>query len=608
MCGIVGVLGQGDVADRIVKSLKKLEYRGYDSAGVATGFNYKIKLQKVVGKLHLLEEALKDRPISGKMGIGHTRWATHGSPTVENAHPIVVNKIAVVHNGIIENHLEIREELQKMGVEFQGDTDTEVVPHLINQYLAFGYDIEEAVKKTAQRLKGAFAVAIMFADNDNFLAVIKNGSPLALGLGKGEMYLGSDALALSSFTQDIIYLEDRDFAYITRNDYKIFNLSDPDKKIDRQVKKVAADFDNVGKGNFAHYMLKEIYEQPQVLSQIFDRYYDKENEELKLDCDINWDNIERVYIVACGTSYHAAMVAKYWFEKYARISVEIDIASEFRYRSPFLVSRSVTIFISQSGETADTLAALKYVRDLGLDTIALVNVVESSIANLSKYVFPIYAGMEIGVASTKAFTAQLLVLAMLCFKISQQKNAISKDEHLKLIRTLHEVPSIMQEVLRLDETIQFIAQDISAAKSLLCIGRGSSCAIAMEGALKIKELSYIHAEGIASGELKHGPIALIDKNLPVVAIVPYDELFAKSASNIQEVHARFGKLIIFTDENGRRELKKVANHQVILPEVNPMVAPIIYSLPLQLLAYHAANILGHDVDQPRNLAKSVTVE
>jgi glutamine---fructose-6-phosphate transaminase (isomerizing) len=609
MCGIIGIVGNNEVTYRILDSLQKLEYRGYDSAGVATVSHSKIHLRKVVGKINNLVNEVKNSPISGNTGIGHTRWATHGAPSVVNAHPFIVGSVVVVHNGIIENHAQLRKKLQDTGVTFFSETDSEVIPNLINYYLQKGFPEVEAVKQAVNELEGAYAIAVAFASNEDLLIGIKNGAPMAIGVGDQEMYLGSDAFALSSFTKKVIYLEDQDIAVLSRNDYKIINHTKGDVSTNRQIKHLIASEDEVGKNGYSHYMQKEIFEQPKVLSQAFSNYYDMKAKNFNFkNLKINWKTTKRIYIVACGTSFNSALIAKYWFEKYACIPVEIDIASEFRYRSVIFDKNSVAIFISQSGETADTLAALKHVKTQKMKTVALVNVPESSIANAAHFVLPLYAGREIGVASTKAFTNQLLILAMLCLDITKQKELLNEEQIAQFIYSLHELPGYIKEIFHLDEDIKFIANNLTDATSMIYIGRGVSYSLALEGALKIKELSYIHAEGIAAGELKHGSIALIDNNLPVVVIAPSDDVYTKTASNIYEVYARAGKIIILTDSNGITEFKDIGYGLIQLPKSNNFTAPILYSIPLQLLAYHTACAMDKDIDQPRNLAKSVTVE
>jgi glutamine---fructose-6-phosphate transaminase (isomerizing) len=607
MCGIVGIVGEKNVVDRIIGSLYRLEYRGYDSAGVATINDGKINIRKVAGKINVLDTEVANKPMSGTIGIGHTRWATHGLPNTQNAHPHQVGNLVVVHNGIIENHNELREKLSKGGQKFESDTDTEVIAALIHFHSTKGLGHLESVKAAFQELEGAFAVGVMFADNDNLMIGMKKGAPLAVGVGKSEMFLGSDALALSPFTDRLVYLDDDEIAVLYKTEYKI--LTKDGILVERPVKKIANDVNVVGKGDFEHFMLKEIYEQPNVVSKAFNHYYDKSKNKFNFEkLDINWNQIERIYIVACGTSFHAAMLAKYWFETFARIPVEIEIASEFRYRNIVFAKNSLAFFISQSGETADTLAALKFCKEHGVKTAALVNVIESSIANTADYAMPIMAGFEIGVASTKAFSAQALLLGMLCMQAAYDRKNIDEKVYNKEIFGLHELPTLISEVLELSDGIKTLAASVSEANSMIYIGRGTSYAIALEGALKLKELSYIHAEGIASGELKHGPIALVDEKLPIVVISPSDELFGKTSSNVYEVYSRSGNIIAFCDKDGAAEFKKLTTNIVVLPKAGAITRPILYAIATQLLAYHMAVVLGKNVDQPRNLAKSVTVE
>ncbi len=607
MCGIVGIVGAKNVVDRIIGSLYRLEYRGYDSAGVAIINNGQIDIRKVAGKINALDAEVANNPLSGNIGIGHTRWATHGLPNVKNAHPHKVGNLVVVHNGIIENHSELRDKLSKAGHKFESDTDTEVMAALINYHSTKGLGHLESVKAAFQELEGMFAVGVIFADNDNLMIGMKRGAPLAVGVGKDEMYLGSDALALAPFTDKLIYLDDDEIAVLYKKEYKI--LTKDGLLVERPVKKIANDVNVVGKGDFEHFMLKEIYEQPNVVSKSFNHYFDKTTNKFTFGkLDLDWNKIERLYIVACGTSYHSAMLAKYWFETFAKIPVEIDIASEFRYRNVVFAKNSLAMFISQSGETADTLAALKYCKEHGVKTLALVNVTESSIANTADYSLPILAGFEIGVASTKAFSAQALLLGMLCLESAFERKNLDEKLFHKEIYGLHELPTLITQTLELSDAIKALASQVSGANSMIYIGRGTSYAIALEGALKLKELSYIHAEGIASGELKHGPIALVDEKLPIVVISPSDELFGKTSSNVYEVYSRSGNIIAFCDKDGADAFKKLTNNIVVLPKGDAISRPILYAIATQLLAYHMAVVLGKNVDQPRNLAKSVTVE
>lgn len=607
MCGIVGILGNVEVTDRIVNSLKKLEYRGYDSAGVAVLQDGDINIRKIAGKIVNLEGLLKGSPVNGNVGIGHTRWATHGAPEDRNAHPFTSGRVAIVHNGIIENYAELKKELIGKGVEFKSDTDTEVLMRVIDDFYQTGMSEYDAVSAAFKRFHGAFAVAVMFSGNDNLMIGMRKGAPLAIGIGEGEMYLGSDALALAPFTDQILYLDDGEIAELSRTTYRI---TDQDgAEVSRAPKTVHLDSATVGKGEYDHYMMKEIFEQPSIVGRLFNQYYNRETNEFSFtQRGVDFSKIKKLYIVACGTSYNSAHVAKYWFERVAKISVEIDIASEFRYRDPIIDKDSASIFISQSGETADTLAALRHSKEAGSDIIALVNTEESSIANESRVVLPLYAGYEIGVASTKAFTCQLMVMAMLCIDTAIKKGLLTKEQADAHLLALHELPDLIENVLAMSDDIKFVADSLTHAKTMIYIGRGTSYPVAAEGALKIKEISYIHAEGIAAGEMKHGPIALIDNKLSMVVVAPYDDLYGKTSSNIAESYARSGKMILLTDQKGKDELSKVASHVITMPMTDVFTSPILYAIPMQLLAYHAADILGHDVDQPRNLAKSVTVE
>jgi len=607
MCGIVGIVGKSEVSDRILKSLFRLEYRGYDSAGIAVKSFNGFSVTKALGKINKLAAKLQTNPLKGKLGIGHTRWATHGSPSEVNAHPHTVGRVTIVHNGIIENHNELRQNLVAKGVTFLSETDSEVIAALINHFYDELNDPMNAVLAVRKELEGAFAVGVIFSDVDNFMIGIKRGAPLAIGLGDGEMYLGSDALALAPFTDKIIYLDDDEIVSLALNSFKILDIFD--KEVTRTPKLISPDLDVAGKGDFDHFMLKEIYEQPRVVSNSFNHYFNKADQSFTLnELDINWNDVSRIYIIACGTSYHAGMVSKYWFETFAGIPVEVEIASEFRYRDVVLDKKALAIFISQSGETADTLAALKFCKEKNVRTLALVNVAESSISNLADYSLPIMAGYEIGVASTKAFSAQVLLLGMICLVASKNRNSITNEVYEREVFGLHELPDNISQVLELNEDVKTLAYSIADAKSMIYIGRGTSYAIALEGALKLKELSYIHAEGIASGELKHGSIALIDENMPVIVIAPSDKLFSKTASNVFEVYSRSGNVVAFTDKAGSEELSKLSDNILIIPKASEMSSPILYAIATQQLAYHVANSLGKDVDQPRNLAKSVTVE
>ncbi len=608
MCGIVGILGQGPVADLLVDSLKRLEYRGYDSAGVATLEGEHIERRRAEGKLRNLEARLKDAPLQGRVGIGHTRWATHGKPTENNAHPHATERVAVVHNGIIENFRELRQQLESAGAHFTSDTDTEVVAHLVNSYLEQGQSPEQAVRLSLPQLRGAFALAFLFTGHDDLMIGARKGSPLAIGYGDSEMYLGSDAIALAPFTDTISYLEDGDWVVLTRTCAVIRNADG--EVVKRETLKSGASSFVVDKANFRHFMAKEIHEQPEVVGHTLARYIDMATERAVLPAELPFDfrDIQRVSITACGTANYAGHVAKYWFERFARLPVEIDVASEFRYREAPLRRGDLAIVISQSGETADTLAALRYAKEQGLHTLSVVNVPTSTIARESEVVMPTLAGPEIGVASTKAFTCQLMVLAALAVAAGRARGELSEADETKLVHGLIEVPRLMSAALATEPQIERLARDIAKRQDVLYLGRGTSYPLALEGALKLKEISYIHAEGYAAGELKHGPIALIDENMPVVVIAPFDRVFEKTVSNMQEVAARGGNIILMTDAKGAAEASVEALVNIVLPDMPSAFTPIVYAIPVQLLAYHTAVVMGTDVDQPRNLAKSVTVE
>lgn len=608
MCGIVGIISNREVTPLLINGLKRLEYRGYDSAGVATLVGDKIERRRAKGKIINLEKKIAEEPLPGTIGIGHTRWATHGVPNEANAHPHATKYVAVVHNGIIENYRELKAELEELGHKFESETDTEVVVHLISQKIEEGCTPQEAVSKSLKRLKGAFALGILFAGHQELMIGARKGSPLAIGYGDGEMFLGSDALALAPLTQKISYLEDGDWAVLTRDGVTVYDENDC--KVERKVILSATSGAMIGKGEYRHFMLKEIYEQPQVIGDTLNTMINQDMDTITLpNLPFDLKDVTRMTIVACGTSYYAGLVAKYWIETIARVAVDIDVASEFRYRSPVLEKGGLALFISQSGETADTLAALRYCKEHGQKIVSIVNVAESSMARESDCVLRTLAGPEIGVASTKAFTTQLTLLACFAIALGRAKGTLHRDEEVRLSRSLVEVPSRVADVLNNDERIEKIAQDIIAdARDVLYLGRGSSFPIAMEGALKLKEISYIHAEGYASGEMKHGPIALIDETVPVVVVAPSDELFDKTVSNMQEVIARGGKVVFFGDNKGVSKVSDRSAAAIVLPEVDPFVAPILYAVPVQLLAYHTAVAKGTDVDQPRNLAKSVTVE
>ncbi|MGQ3214353.1 glutamine--fructose-6-phosphate transaminase (isomerizing) [Shinella sp.] len=608
MCGIVGIVGNQPVAARLVDALKRLEYRGYDSAGVATIVNGKLERRRAEGKLVNLEKRLGEEPLAGVIGIAHTRWATHGAPTEQNAHPHFVDGVAVVHNGIIENFSELKDELAAEGATFVTQTDTEVVAQLVAKYLRQGLGRREAMHAMLRRVTGAYALAVIFEDDPSTIMAARNGPPLAVGYGKGEMFLGSDAIALAPFTNDISYLVDGDWAVMGREGVHIFDLDGNRVERPRQISSAAAYL--VDKGNHRHFMEKEIHEQPEAVSHALAHYVDFLNHTVRpVAADIDFAKVPSLAISACGTAYLAGLVGKYWFERYARLPVEIDVASEFRYREIPLNPASAALFISQSGETADTLASLRYCKEHGLKIGAVVNTKESTIARESDAVFPILAGPEIGVASTKAFTCQLTVLAALAIGAGRARGTITEAEEKDLVRYLAEMPRIMASVLNtIQPSIEQLARELTKFKDVLYLGRGTSYPLAMEGALKLKEISYIHAEGYAAGELKHGPIALIDENMPVIVIAPHDRFFDKTVSNMQEVAARGGRIIFITDEKGAAASKLETMATIVLPNVDEIIAPMIYSLPIQLLAYHTAVFMGTDVDQPRNLAKSVTVE
>ncbi len=608
MCGIVGILGASPVAGHLVDALRRLEYRGYDSAGIATLDHGVLARRRAEGKLAALAVRLEQEPLGGNIGIGHTRWATHGRPTESNAHPHATDRVAVVHNGIIENFRELRERLIANGAKFRSETDTEVVAHLVTEELNKGKSPVDAVAAALKQLRGAFALAFLFAGEDNLMIGARKGSPLAIGYGKGEMFLGSDAIALAPFTDSISYLEEGDWAVLTRKGVDVFDVND--KPVKRDIVKSTATAHMVDKGNHKHFMGKEIHEQPEVVGHTLAHYIDMVSEKVALpeDLPFDWKKIKRLSISACGTAFYAGLVAKYWFERFAKLSVEIDIASEFRYRGAPLEPGDLAIFISQSGETADTLATLRYAREMKQHILSVVNVTTSTIARESDVIMPTLAGPEIGVASTKAFTCQLSVLACLALAAGVARGELSELDEQKLVRALIEVPRLMSDALKLEPQIEKLSQDLAKARDVLYLGRGTSFPIAMEGALKLKEISYIHAEGYAAGELKHGPIALIDETMPVIVIAPYDRVFEKTVSNMQEVAARGGKIILATNPQGAKEAAIESLETIILPVMASTVTPLVYAVVVQLIAYHTAAAIGTDVDQPRNLAKSVTVE
>ncbi len=615
MCGIVGIIGRKAVAGQLVDALKRLEYRGYDSAGIATLENGgTLTRRRAEGKLKALEAKLEREPLAGHIGIGHTRWATHGRPTEANAHPHATERVAVVHNGIIENFRELRDMLIREGAKFGSETDTEVVAHLVTQEMKRGKAPIDAVAATLKQLRGAFALAFLFAGENDLMIGARKGSPLAVGYGSGEMYLGSDAIALAPFTDTLTYLEDGDWAIVTHAGVEV--RDEHGVKVDRPIIKSTASSQMVDKGNHKHFMAKEIHEQPEVVGHTLAHYIDMTTERVRLPAELpfDWKNIKRLSISACGTAFYAGLVAKYWFERFSHLPVEIDIASEFRYREAPLFEGDLAIFISQSGETADTLASLRYAKSAKQHVLSVINVTTSSIARESDVVMPTLAGPEIGVASTKAFTCQLAVLACLAVAAGRARGVLSEQDEQNLVRALIQTPRHMAEALLLEPQIEALAQTLINCKDVLYLGRGTSYPLALEGALKLKEISYIHAEGYAAGELKHGPIALIDDTMPVVVIAPYDKsprregVFEKTVSNMQEVAARGGRIILITDPKGAQEATVESTLVLTLPDMATTVTPLVYAIPVQLLAYHTAVALNTDVDQPRNLAKSVTVE
>ncbi len=608
MCGIIGIIGHEAAAPQLIDALKRLEYRGYDSAGVATLEHGVLTRRRAQGKLKNLEARLLSEPLSGTIGIGHTRWATHGRPTENNAHPHATEKLAVVHNGIIENFVELRRELQTRGAKFVTETDTEVVAHLVSQEMERGASPVEAVKAALPRLRGAFALAFLFAGEENLLIGARKGSPLAIGYGEGAMFVGSDAIALAPFTDTVSYLEDGDWVIVTRDKAEVHDAQGA--VVQRAILKSQAAVMHIDKGNHRHFMAKEIFEQPEVVGHTLANYIDMAAERVALPMPLPFDfrNLSRISIAACGTAYYAGMVAKYWFERFAHLPVEVDIASEYRYRSAPLGPGGLAIVVSQSGETADTLASLRYAREHQQHVLSIVNVPTSTIARESDVVMPTLAGPEIGVASTKAFTCQLAALATLAIAAGRARGVLAESDEKKLVHALIEVPRHLAEALTLEPQIEHLARDLAKCRDVLYLGRGTSFPIALEGALKLKEISYIHAEGYAAGELKHGPIALIDETMPVIVIAPYDHIFEKTVSNMEEVAARGGRLILVTDAQGARAANSKPWVTLTLPTMPATVTPLVYAVPVQLIAYHTAVIMGTDVDQPRNLAKSVTVE
>ncbi|WP_435657287.1 glutamine--fructose-6-phosphate transaminase (isomerizing) [Brucella pituitosa] len=607
MCGIIGIIGNDEVAPRLVDALKRLEYRGYDSAGIATLLDGKLARRRAEGKLVNLEKRLAGDPLPGVIGIGHTRWATHGKPVERNAHPHITTRLAVVHNGIIENFAELRAMLEAEGRKFETETDTEAVAHLVTRELEKGKSPVEAVRDSLPLLQGAFALAFLFEGDEETLIGARQGPPLAVGYGDGEMFLGSDAIALSPFTDTIAYLEDGDWAVLTRKSVTVYDENNVE--VERTVQKSQTANMLVSKGNHRHFMQKEMFEQPEVISHTLANYLDFTTGRVREEAvGIDFSKVDRLTISACGTAFYAASVGKYWFEQIARLPVDSDIASEFRYREMPLSKDSLAMFVSQSGETADTLASLRYCKSQGLKIASVVNVTGSTIARESDAVFPTLAGPEIGVASTKAFTCQLSTMASLAIAAAKVRGTIDDKREQELVRQLSEAPRFINQVLKLEDQIAAVCSELAKVNHVLYLGRGTSFPLAMEGALKLKEISYIHAEGYAAGELKHGPIALIDETMPVIVIAPSDRLYEKTVSNMQEVAARGGRIILITDKKGAAAASLDTMATIVLPDVPEFITPLVYALPIQMLAYHTAILMGTDVDQPRNLAKSVTVE
>ena len=607
MCGIVGIVGKSEVAQRLFDGLKRLEYRGYDSAGICTIDHGDLARRRAEGKLDNLARELSREPLGGTIGIAHTRWATHGAPTVDNAHPHIVGPVAIVHNGIIENFKPLREELIADGRKFNSETDTEVVAHLVAREVEGGASPQDAVATILPRLQGAFAIAFLFRDHPDLIIGARMGAPLTVGYGDGENYLGSDALAVAPWTQRIAYLDEGDWAIVRRDQIQIFDREN--EPVEREIVESGASAAAVEKGNYRHYMQKEIFEQPIVVAQTLQSYVRPFEGEVALPTgDLDLSAIGRVTIVACGTSFYAGMVAKYWIEQFARVPVDIDVASEFRYRQPVLEPGGLALFISQSGETADTLAALRHARSEQQRIAVVVNVPTSSMAREADLLLPTHAGPEIGVASTKAFTCQLAVLAALSANLARAKGRLTREEEQEIVAHLQEAPAALNAALGHDDDIAAMAHLIAPARDVLYLGRGPDYPLALEGALKLKEISYIHAEGYAAGEMKHGPIALIDEAVPVIVLAPSGPLFEKTVSNMQEVRARGGKIVLISDSKGLEEAGEGCIATIEMPEVHPLIAPLVYAVPVQLLAYHVAVAKGTDVDQPRNLAKSVTVE
>ena len=609
MCGIIGIVGQGDVAGRLVEGLRRLEYRGYDSAGIATLESGAIARRRAEGKLVNLDDKLRREPLAGNIGIGHTRWATHGGPTERNAHPHTTDRVAVVHNGIIENYATLKAELEQHQCRFETDTDTEVVVHLVSHNLKQGMAPVDAANAAFDRLEGAYALAVIFANENNLMVGVRQGTPLAVGYGEGEMYLASDSYALAPMTKKISFLEDGDRVRVTQDGVTIYDRAG--KELKRPIRITAQSGNTTGKGEYRHFMLKEIYEQPSVIGDTLNSFINPATRAITIPADIvaSLQSAPRITLVACGTAFYACMVAKYWFEQVARIPCEIDVASEFRYREAPMPEGGMAVFVSQSGETLDTLEALRYCKRQGQKILSIVNTIESTIERESDLVLHTLAGPEIGVASTKAFTTQLTTLACIVLAVAAEKKTQSTENLDAMAGALRHLPALVNDVLKnTASAIEKIAPDIAEARDVLYLGRGLMYPIALEGALKLKEISYIHAEGYAAGEMKHGPIALIDHDVPVVTIAPADALFEKTASNVQETIARGGQVLLFSDTAGMMKLKDKCRWSVTLPDAHSFITPILYVIPAQLLAYYVAVAKGTDVDQPRNLAKSVTVE
>jgi glucosamine--fructose-6-phosphate aminotransferase (isomerizing) len=607
MCGIIGITGHKGVVDRLLSGLERLEYRGYDSAGLAIQTEGHLACRRAPGKIGALKKKVSEAPLEGVLGIAHTRWATHGAPTEKNAHPHMTQRVALVHNGIIENYGSLKKDLLSQGCQFHSETDTEVIVHLVDRFLEKGLSPLQAVQSTLSRLEGAFALAIIFADQPHLLIGARRGSPLVIGYGEEEMYLGSDALALAPLTQKISYLEEGDVCVLMPQSVTVYSAKN--EQVDRPLTQTSLSHAMIGKGEYPHFMLKEIHEQPLAAAATLTTFLQEDQGKIHLPQGApDLSLIERITIVACGTSYYAGMVAKYWIETVARIPVEVDIASEFRYRRPPMPPKGLTLFISQSGETADTLGALTYAKEQGQTLVSVVNVPTSSLARLSHVALLTHAGPEIGVASTKAFTTQLMVLAAFTLALAQSRKTLSPDAHEELLAALRTVPFHMDAVLQKKEELKALSHQLVKARDVLFLGRGSQYPIALEGALKLKEISYIHAEGYPAGEMKHGPIALIDSQVPLVILAPSDGLYEKTVSNVQEAMARGGQVLLVTDAPGRAKFSGEVMGSFLIPSVNPFIAPLITALPIQLLAYYTAVLKGTDVDQPRNLAKSVTVE